>query len=268
MDGSVFGLSQAQRVDAEAALKVLEPHGATLQQAANFYVENLDVIKASKPVTEAVAELVQAKERDRRSARYLQDLRNRLETFSRSPEFSERPVHAVTAKDIEDWLRSLDVGPVTRNNFRRILGVFFSFAVKRRYALRNPIPDVDVASFKIGKPAILTVPECRALLACAAAEIVPAVVLAMFAGLRPESELFRLDWSAIDLQDRTVDITRSTPYLTSKELKEFLKLPSVKVIDQMVARGQLPVTKLGHRTRRFHLPAVLKALEGLTVNAR
>ena len=56
-----------------------------------------------------------------------------------------------------------------------------------------------------------------------------------------------------------------SPYLTREELRQILNLPSVKVIDSMVARKQIPVIKMGHRTRRFYLPAVVKALEQLTV---
>src|ERR1700731_4743525 len=78
--GSAFGLSAIKRIDAEAALKLLEPHGATLKSAAGG-----------------------------RGAE----------------EFKTRAVHDISTKDVENWLRRLNVGPVTRNNFRRLLSVFF-----------------------------------------------------------------------------------------------------------------------------------------------
>jgi integrase len=40
-------------------------------------------------------------------------------------------------------------------------------------------------------------------------ELVPALALGLFAGLRPEAEIWRLDWSHIDLADRTIDIQKS-----------------------------------------------------------
>ena len=207
--GSAFGLSAIKRIDAEAALKLLEPHGATLKSAAEFYLRNLDVIRQSKLIPDVVRELLEAKEKDRRSERYLQDMRNRLEVFAAADEFKTRAVHDVSAKDVETWLRQLNVGPVTRNNFRRLLSVFFGFAVKQRYALKNPVAEVDVASVDVGKPGILTVAEARALLECAAEEIVSCLALALFAGLRPQAEIFRLDWSAVDLDEKTIDITKS-----------------------------------------------------------
>jgi integrase/recombinase XerD len=205
--GSLFGLSVVQRVDAESALKLLEPHGATLTQAAEFYLRNLDVIREPKLIPDAVRELLDAKVKDRRSSRYLQDLRNRLEVFA--VEFETRPVHDVSTKEVESWLRALDVAPVTRNNFRRVLGVFFGFSVKQRYALKNPITDVDIATVNVGRPGILTVAEARALLECADPEILPAIAIALFGGLRPESEIFKLDWNAIDLAEGEIDISRS-----------------------------------------------------------
>src|SRR5260370_21205237 len=133
--GSAFGLPAVKRIDAEAAVKLFEPHGATLKSAAEFYLRNLDVIRQSKLIPDVVIELLEAKEKDRRSERYMQDMRNRLEVFAGAEGFKTRALHDVSAKDIANWLSQLKVGPVTRNNFRRLLSVFFGFAVKQRYAL-------------------------------------------------------------------------------------------------------------------------------------
>jgi integrase/recombinase XerD len=60
-----------------------------------------------------------------------------------------------------------------------------------------------------GSQAFLTVAEAKASLECAAPEIAIAIAIALFAALRPQAELFRLDWSAIDLDEKTIDISRS-----------------------------------------------------------
>jgi integrase len=49
----------------------------------------------------------------------------------------------------------------------------------------------------------------RALLAAADDDMKHVIALLLFAGLRPEAELQRLDWSAIDLKDRSIDIAAS-----------------------------------------------------------
>jgi integrase len=106
-------------------------------------------------------------------------------------------------------LRSLKVGAVSRNNVKRLLGVLFSFAVKRRYTLKNPAVETDRATVTQDKPGILTLPEVRALLKSAKPDILPSIAIGLFAGLRPEAEVWRLTWSQIDLKDRSIDVSKS-----------------------------------------------------------
>jgi integrase len=206
-----FTMAARDRADAEAGLEMLKPHGVTIRQAAQFYLDNVDVIQNAKTYSQTLAELLRAKEQDGKSARYLQDMRNRLQ--SAEALFGERLLHTIKGAELDDYLRSLDVGGVTRNNFRRIFSVFFGFGVARRYCLKNPVAQIDVATVEQGKPAILSVPEARALMAALAPELIAPVGLALFAGLRPEAEIFAadhpLDWRHIDLDDRTIDIEKS-----------------------------------------------------------
>ena len=46
----------------------------------------------------------------------------------------------------------------------------------------------------------------RVCLSASDDEILPAVALGMFAGLRPESEIWRLDWSKIDFTRKQIDV--------------------------------------------------------------
>jgi integrase len=89
------------------------------------------------------------------------------------------------------------------------LGVLFSFALKRRYCLSNPCAELEKANVTIQKPGILSVDEARALLAAASDDFVPAIAIGLFAGLRPEAELWNLDWRAVDLKERLIDISVS-----------------------------------------------------------
>ena len=204
---SSFGISAYTLADMKAALGLLSPHNVTLKAAAEFYLANLDVIRESKTVPKVVEELLAIKEQDGRADRYLRDLRFRLNTFANS--FSSRPIHEIESREIDGWLRSLKTGPVDRNNYRRVVSVLFGFAVKCRYALKNPVAQVDVATVELNKPGILTVPEAKALLEAAAPAFVSVIALGLFAGLRPESEIWRLDWHHIDFEGREIDIQKS-----------------------------------------------------------
>jgi len=209
-----FGLAARDRIDAESSLELLRPHGITLRQAAQFYLDNIEIIKTAKTFSEVLVELLAAKEQDGKAARYRQDLRNRLNAAETV--FGDRRVFEIKKNELDDWLRSLPVSGVTRNNFRRVLGVFFGYALRRGYILRNPIKEIDVVKIARGKPSIFTRAEAQALMASAEPALVPALSLALFAGLRPESEIFAadhpLDWSQIELDDsehRVIDVQQS-----------------------------------------------------------
>ncbi len=201
---SAFAMSAAMRADAEDAMALLRPHGRTLREAAAFMVKHLPVIKAELPIDEVVSELLKEKERDGASRRYLISLRSTLFMFAGAFPAYKPSDFSVAA--VDGYLRSLKVAPITRNQTRRLLGVLFNFAVARKYCLSSPIGETSEAKEIERRPGILTVSQAAKLLACAEPEILPAVALGMFAGLRPESEILRLDWSNIDFESRLIDI--------------------------------------------------------------
>jgi hypothetical protein len=211
---SAFGLSAIRRTDAQAALALLEPHSKTLLEAAQFLLDNIDVIRSNKTYSAVVTELLQAKEQDKKAARYIQDMRNRLATSEEL--FGDRLLYQIKRNEYDDWLRSLPISGTTRNNFRRILSVLLGYAVSRGYILRNPIAEIAVVKVERSKPPILSLAEAGALMAEAEPELTPPLALALFAGLRPESEIFArdhpLDWSQIELDNpehRVIDVQQS-----------------------------------------------------------
>jgi integrase len=212
--------------DAEAALKILKPHGLTLREAARFYVENINIVREPKPVAMVVTELLRAKIQDGRSKRYLKDLRLKLANGFAGG-FGDRAIHEITHQELDDWLRShSDWSALTRNNYATALGVLFGFAVRRGYLFKDPTNRLDRASITLKKPGILSVKECQALLSAAPEDFVPAIALGLFAGLRPEAELWHLDWRAIDLKERLIDISVS---------KNSASHRFVKISDNLVA---------------------------------
>ena len=74
-----------------------------------------------------VDEMIAAKERDGLSERHTEDLRSRLKIFA--AKFDGQMVATITSAEIDDWLRSLPVGPVTRNHYRSVTVQAFNFAI-------------------------------------------------------------------------------------------------------------------------------------------
>ena len=62
-----------------------------------------------------------------------------------------------------------------------------------------------------------------------------------------------------------IKIMENSELLTKEQLRQRLNVPHVRIIEEMTRKRKLPVVSLGYRTKRYSWPAVLKALEKLTV---
>jgi integrase len=192
------------RLDALACAEKLQPYGKTISDATEHFLAFLAAMARSCTVAELVAEFIAAKKKDGASQRYLEDLSYRLATFEEK--FGALKVAEILPAQIDDWLRGLDVAPLTRNNFRRILSVFFSFAKIRGYSTSNPVQSTAKAKVVCGTPGIFTPEQMRTVLETGPAWFVPFLAIGGFAGLR-SAEIERLDWSKVDLAGRLIEVT-------------------------------------------------------------
>ena len=124
-----------------------------------------------------IDEFLDTKAAESRAGTHRKDLRLRLQRFADAQPRGVL-VAAITVKDIDSWLTSLEVAPQTRINYRRAAHALFNFAVARGYAPRNVV-SAAIKPRVVGKPpGILSVAQTRALLAACSSEIVPAVAIA------------------------------------------------------------------------------------------
>jgi integrase len=214
---AILDFSAAERIDAQAALERLRPHGATLRQAADFYLRNIAVVQSQKTADKVLAELLEVKAKDENSQRYLKDLRLKLQTFVR--DFPDCPIHEITRDDLVTWLYSLKVAAVTRKGYARALSVLFTFAIDKHYCVSHPARKLVPDKANGGKPGILTVPEAQALLLACESDFIPALTLGLFAGLRPESEIWRLDWGNVKFAKRLIDIDRTKNLMSHRHVR-------------------------------------------------
>ena len=212
---AALSISDSLRVEAIECRELLEPFGATLRDAAKFYAAHLRSVTGSRKVGEVVADLLAARTADGMSPRYLGDLRVRLWRFVQS--FGEEMIAGISASRIDEWLRGLNVGAVTRNTFRRRLGVLFSFAKRRGYVTENPVADVERAKERETEIEILSVSQVARLLECASFEMLPFWAIGAFAGLR-RAEIERLTWNEIDFDASVIEVKASKSKTASRRL--------------------------------------------------
>ncbi len=192
------------RVMAEDCNARLAERGRTIKDATEHFLAHIAATAKSCTVSELVAKLIAAKQTDGASERYLSDLRSRLTRFA--DDLNGQVVATITSAQIDDWLRALPVGPVTRNNFRRVLIVAFNFALQRGYATSNPAANTAQAKSRNESPGILTVSETARLLENATPDLLPYLAIGAFAGLR-RAELERLDWQELNFEDGLIEVT-------------------------------------------------------------
>jgi len=133
-----------QETEAQASARLLlectnklRAHGKTVADATDFFVQHLMSNEKSCTARELVDEFLTAKQKEAASQFDLDDLRSRLATFSKR--FNNHLVETITSAQIDDWLRSLNVSIVTRNRYRRLIMLAFTFAVQRGYTNSNPV---------------------------------------------------------------------------------------------------------------------------------
>ena len=159
---------------------------------------------AEIPVAEGVALFLDYK-KSRVGPRQYADLADRLRRFAE--DFGDRPFSAITTAEIEFWLSSLRsrrnpgklaqpplLAPLSRNHYRAALSAIFGHgaAPARAWCQRNPLADLEPEQVAASEPQAYP-PEAARLVMQAALdfkpELVPALALGMFGGLRVSEAL-------------------------------------------------------------------------------
>ena len=177
--------------------------GFSIKAAVEHYGKHHASLNTSAVLENAIAEYLSLREAEGKSRDHIADLRHRLNRFGR--DHRGRLAASITTRDLDQWLAGLGCAPQTSQNYRRALHAFFNFCAARNYCPTNPVTTamrVKVPPAPIG---ILTVEQAAALMDACPGAIVPAVAIGLFGGLR-SSEIARLDWSAIDLDQRFIEV--------------------------------------------------------------
>jgi len=204
---SGLSLSASQQNDAMEAFRLARERGLqiTLTEIVRAYVKHLGKVKDKITVADLVKRLLDYKKNNPKrplSQRHLDDLRHRLGAFSKS--FKDRLAHEVGASEIDAWLIAMPHSSTTKKKYRTLLNLLFGYGMKLGVVGENPIDHVEEFGIDEPKRGILTLAQARRLIDSADVSIVPALAVGLFAGLRPESELCKLDWCDIHATKETI----------------------------------------------------------------
>lgn len=243
-----LGLGGSQQQEALRAISLLKKNGIELglEEVARAYIRH--VAKTEAPMTlakllEKFLEFKKAAPIRKISKRHLADLDQRLSVFVHGREAAfnkegklikervegigaDRLAHEIGSREIEQWLLNLRFGRTTRRQYRTHLSNLFNYALQIGSVGDNPIDRVVAMKPEEPPREILTLAQVKALLQ--AVWDLPAlagIVLGLFAGLRPESEICRLRWKDIHLDRETI----TTPSGGTEESFGYIDIRSSKV---------------------------------------
>lgn len=242
---SGFGITSAQRTDAEAAFKLLENAHADdvrLCDAVRFYLTHHRPMSGDINLADLRTKFLENRRENGLRPDSIADLDRRTDSLVKALK-PKRLARDVTPTMIRQYVNRADISPLTARNDFSVAAAMFAFALRpdayrgRRtrkdapvtgWIASNPcagIPKPHVADDT--PPSVLTIDECISLLRAGYASrhthpdgsffgdefvaLLPFVALGLFAGLRPIAEIRRLDWRQIDLDavKPVVAITRS-----------------------------------------------------------
>lgn len=201
--------------------------GVSVTRAVEYYLQHHPAHIEPKLVSDLIQECLSAKEHDGLSEVYLTGLRLYFNKFAAAFPCN---INDISGNEMDNWVRSLPIGPRSRNNYRKSIQILFRFAKSRKYLPKDndEVDGIGRARQTSEKIEIFTPEELALILSQAPKGLVPFLVLGAFAGIR-HAEIRRLVWEDVKFGDGIIEIRpekaktasrRTIPILNN--LKEWL----------------------------------------------
>ncbi|MFN7138999.1 MAG: tyrosine-type recombinase/integrase [Limisphaerales bacterium] len=193
-------------------------------QAVRYFLENYREPVKAITLKAAYNEFYAFKsETQKRSPRTVQKIKSRVGSFA--AKLPEVLVSDITLDQITGHIAR--GGAVNQNNNRDELRSFFNWCLKKGYCAKNPVLDTEaVQGVEAKEIAALTLADVRRLIDAALnykveqktrtgkivsqrseasdGGLIPFLTIGLFAGLRPESEIRRLTWDDVNLEEKFI----------------------------------------------------------------
>lgn len=186
--GKPEAIADAARVYAQSHLTGAKVTVATLRDE---HLKNLEALRKRPPT--------------------IRDRRHYLAPFVEA--YGDTLAASITRQQAEGWIFEADSVSKQASRYRA-LHALFRFGVRRAYFSENPVAGLDKPPERPpDRVDIFTPSEAESVLRAAQEReprLVAFLAVGIFAGLRPQNELARLDWSDINLKTGKIKVTRST----------------------------------------------------------
>jgi integrase len=196
-------------------------------------------------ISDAVDEFISAKIAANLRHRSVGALRISMGSFRRF--IGEKTkLHEVTTERIRSWIYDGEKAAATRDGLRTDIRNFCNWCVKRGYMTESPAEPLDPIIVDYRPPGILTVDQCRRVMAASLDEkikgVIPFMTLALFCGIRPH-EILRLTWGNVDMNRAIVTISGAQSKVRERRIVPI----QPNAIEWLKLGGDLPPTNWEER---------------------
>ncbi len=217
---TLANLDPAERAALAQAVEIIRKAGGRVEAIADAAESfaSIQLTGAKKTVAEIVAEHISLLEKTARPAS-IRDRRHNLKTFV--ARYGGELAGAITPSMIDDWTMELPNQPTQAARWRAVRALF-NYAMKRGYMDEPPTKRATAIASQIpDEISVLSPAEAQEIMRRALQmepRLVPYLAIGIFAGLRPENELGRLDWSKINLASRKIIVEAKNAKTKKKRL--------------------------------------------------
>ena len=208
-----------EAVDAREALRILnqatdelmEPDGLSLANAAMHLVNFLKERQSAKAFVEVWEASLESRGFDTFSIRHRRDVRALSKKFLEV--FGSTLISDISPEQIESFLNRTFTHKTQFNKAHRVIHPAFAYAVRRGYLSADPFVGISQKKVIRGSISLVRIEQVEKIAdLCKGdfADCMPAIMIMMFAGVRP-LECERLEWSAVkfDLDEPCIRITKA-----------------------------------------------------------
>ena len=167
--------------------------------------------------------------------------------------FPERRLSEITTAEIETCLAEKDWSARTRINYLTKISQLYNYALRHEWVSVNLATRIERPTAEDKEPGIFTINQAENLLKHAGEHgLLPYISIGLLAGLR-SAELMRLDWLAVNLQEKAIVVGAAVAKKRSRRV--------VEVCDALEAWLQLCVQETGPIVPAAEFRAHMKALK-------
>ncbi len=186
------------------AREIVEPYGYTVLQAVREWERSKAPFRGKK-VAEVIAELIEAKRREKLSDTYVKRLEDDLKAFART---APDEIEKIQAPDIKKFLNACKVGPRRWNNLRDQIVTLFRYARSQRYLAKDRTTEAeDITKMKVARKTVemFSPEDLQIIIANTRPVWMPWILISAYAGIRT-FEVLRMDWSTMRWEQKLIDL--------------------------------------------------------------